>query len=73
MCFQIAVRNWKKQPGPITKSKLTHEIAKRVQQYLDKFAVSYHISLILLVLMSETRRPRWTGLAMLGGRLDRVA
>jgi len=58
MRFQIAVKTWKKQPGPIMKSKLAQEIAKRVKQCLDKFAVSYRIFLITLVLTNETRRLR---------------
>lgn len=38
--LQIAVRNWRKDPSPIIKSKLAYEIAKRVQQYLDTLVVS---------------------------------
>lgn len=58
MCFQIAVKNWKKQPAPITRSKLAYEIAKRVKQYLDTLAVSYCTPFILSALMSGNRRPR---------------
>lgn len=43
ICFQIAVRNWKKPPTPIPRSKLAYEIAKRVKQYLDHLAVSHHV------------------------------
>jgi len=35
---QIAAKNWKKNPAPITKSKLAHEVAKRVNRYLQKLA-----------------------------------
>jgi hypothetical protein len=37
--LQIAVRNWRKDPSPIIKSKLAYEIAKRVHQYLHTLAV----------------------------------
>ena len=55
MCFQIAVKNWRKEPAPIRRSKLAYEIAKRVKRYLDAFAVSYHTPYTLSVLTSETR------------------
>ena len=40
-CFQIAVRNWKKPPAPIMRSKLAYEIAKHVNQYMNTSSVSY--------------------------------
>ena len=73
MCFQIAVKNWKKERAPITKSKLAYEVAKRVKQYLDTLAVSHHASFVLSALTSENRRLRWTRLSILGGKSDRVA
>ena len=44
---QIAVKDWRKPPVPITKSKLAYEIARRVGQYLDKFSVSYRTFLVI--------------------------
>jgi len=58
MRLQIAVKDWRKPPVPITKSKLAYEIAKRVGQYLHEFAVSYLTFLVILVLTNETRRLR---------------
>lgn len=60
MYFQIAARNWKKEPAPITRSKLAYEIAKRVKQCLDAFAVSYHTPFIpspLMVKPGGSNRP----------------
>ncbi|KAF9784645.1 hypothetical protein BJ322DRAFT_1109355 [Thelephora terrestris] len=48
---QIAVKNWKKTPAPITRSKLAYEIAKRINRYLDDLATAQ---------MDPSADPRWT-------------
>ncbi|KAF9649579.1 hypothetical protein BDM02DRAFT_3186208 [Thelephora ganbajun] len=50
-CSQIAVRNWKKESAPITRSKLTYEIAKRVKRYTDALAT---------IPINPSTNARWT-------------
>ncbi|KAF9784643.1 hypothetical protein BJ322DRAFT_857334 [Thelephora terrestris] len=48
---QIAVKNWKKDPAPIPKSKLSYEVAKRVRQYLDE---------LVAIPIDPSADPQWT-------------
>jgi len=54
MYLQIAVKNWKKNRGPIKRSKLAYEIARRVKQFLDTTAVSHDTPPAIPVLKDET-------------------
>jgi len=53
MYLQIAVKNWKKKRGPIIRSKLAYEIARRVKQFLDASAVSHDTPPAIPVLKDE--------------------
>ncbi|KAF9784640.1 hypothetical protein BJ322DRAFT_1021354 [Thelephora terrestris] len=48
---QIAVKNWKKDPAPIPKSKLSYEVAKRVRQCLNE---------LVAIPIDPSADPQWT-------------
>ena len=54
MCFQIAVKDWRKKRVAITRSKLAYEVAKRVKLFLDASAVSQCAPFVTSVLKNRT-------------------